>query len=116
MGHADKLPSANLQQRHGLICEVGALPVISTAGGIKWGHEPQVMSPPQALGEHCLQGTPVLKGRTAEQRRQVLRLAAGGGPGSRTQQTPRGTVRTYTRTISPSLNFKQGQVAVSHVP
>ena len=56
--HADKLPSANLQQRHGLICEVGALPAISTAGGIKWGHEPKVTSPPQALREHSLPGTP----------------------------------------------------------
>ena len=34
----------------------------------------------------------------------MLTLAAGGGPSSRTQWTPRGTVRTYTRIISPSLN------------
>lgn len=46
--HADQLPPVNIQQRLGLICEVGALPMISMVGGIKSGHESKATSSPQA--------------------------------------------------------------------
>lgn len=52
--HSDKLPSVNLQQRLGLICEVGALPMISTVGRIKRGHKPKATSSLQAHSGHAV--------------------------------------------------------------